>query len=80
MTVVVLDASAGVEIVADTVAGRALRALLPDRADLWVPENFYAECGAVFREVGESAGCLRRRELERASIACRAAGSPGVGA
>jgi predicted nucleic acid-binding protein len=46
---VVIDASAGVELVADTTRGRSLRALLPDEAVPWVPEIFYAECGAVLR-------------------------------
>jgi hypothetical protein len=76
VSIVVLDASAGVEIVADTVTGRALRALLPDRADLWVPEHFYAECGAVFRKWGNG-GLLTAAQLERLSIgscACRFAG------
>lgn len=49
MTRVVIDASAGVELVADTVRGRALRALLPSDAVPWVPEVFYVECGAVLR-------------------------------
>lgn len=49
MTPVVIDASAGVELVADTVRGRALRALLPSDAVPWVPEIFYVECGAVLR-------------------------------
>lgn len=49
MTPVVIDASAGVELAADTVRGRALRTLLPADAVPWVPEHFYVECGAVFR-------------------------------
>ena len=49
MTAVVIDASAGVELVADTVRGRALRSLLPADAVPWVPELFYVECGAVLR-------------------------------
>lgn len=49
MTPVVIDASAGVELVADTVRGRALRALLPPDAVPWAPEIFYVECGAVLR-------------------------------
>jgi predicted nucleic acid-binding protein len=46
---VVIDASAGIELAADTVQGRALRALLPADAVPWVPEHFYVECGAVLR-------------------------------
>jgi len=49
VTPVVIDASAGVELVADTVRGRSLRALLPPDAVPWVPELFYVECGAVLR-------------------------------
>jgi predicted nucleic acid-binding protein len=48
-TVVVIDASAGVELAADTLHGRALRALLPADAVPWVPELFFVECGAVLR-------------------------------
>jgi len=49
VTRVVIDASAGVELAADTVRGRALRKLLPGDAVPWVPEIFYAECGSVLR-------------------------------
>lgn len=49
---VVVDASAGVEIAADTAVGRALLGLLPAGARLHVPEHFYAECGAVLRKWG----------------------------
>lgn len=49
MTAVVIDASAGVELAADTIRGRSLRNLLPDDAVPWVPEVFYVECGAVLR-------------------------------
>jgi predicted nucleic acid-binding protein len=53
VTPVVIDASAGVELAADTLRGRDLRMLLPNDAVPWVPEIFYVECGAV----------LRRRDL-----------------
>jgi predicted nucleic acid-binding protein len=49
VTPVVIDASAGVELAADTLRGRALRALLPTDAVPWVPELFFVECGAVLR-------------------------------
>jgi predicted nucleic acid-binding protein len=49
VTPVVIDASAGVELAADTVRGRALRRLLPADAIAWAPELFYVECGAVLR-------------------------------
>lgn len=49
MTPLVIDASAGVELAADTIRGRALRGLFPVDAVPWVPELFYVECGAVLR-------------------------------
>jgi predicted nucleic acid-binding protein len=49
MTPVVIDASAGVELVVDSERGRGLRRLLPDDAVPWVPDHFFAECGAVLR-------------------------------
>ena len=49
MTPVVIDASAGVELVADTTRGRALRALLPADAIPWAPETFFVEVGTVLR-------------------------------
>jgi predicted nucleic acid-binding protein len=49
VTPVVIDASAGVELVADTVRGRDLRGLLPGDAIPWVPDLLFAECGAVLR-------------------------------
>ena len=49
MTPVVIDASAGVEIIANTARGRGLLRLLPAEAEGWVPEHFYAEVLAVLR-------------------------------
>ena len=49
MTPVVIDASAGAEIVTDTRRGTALLHLLPQDADPWVPEHFFAEVLAVIR-------------------------------
>jgi predicted nucleic acid-binding protein len=45
----VIDASAGVEMVAGTRRGAALATLLPAEAEGWVPEHFYAEVLAVLR-------------------------------
>ena len=53
MRSLVLDASAGVELLLDTSTGRRLQELLPADAQWWVPEHFYAEV----------AGALRRAEL-----------------
>ncbi|MBO0730214.1 MAG: type II toxin-antitoxin system VapC family toxin [Acidimicrobiaceae bacterium] len=47
---VVIDASAGVELVADTSRGRMLRRLLPPNPVPWVPDLFYGECGGVLRK------------------------------
>jgi predicted nucleic acid-binding protein len=49
VTAVVIDASAGVEIVADTRRGRALARLVPRGSEGWVPEHFYAEVLGVLR-------------------------------
>jgi hypothetical protein len=45
VTPVVIDASAGVELAAETARGRDLRALLPLDAVPWVPKVFYVESG-----------------------------------
>ncbi len=49
MTPVVIDASAGAEVVTDTRRGTSLLRLLPQDADPWVPEHFFAEVLAVIR-------------------------------
>ena len=49
MSSVVIDASAGAEIVAGTRRGRALLRLVPAGSEGWVPEHFYAEVLAVVR-------------------------------
>ena len=81
MTLVVIDASAGAEIVADTRRGRALARLLPADAEGWVPEHFYAEVLSVLRrqllvakimtEAQASAAVARLRQwhLRRVSVA-----------
>jgi predicted nucleic acid-binding protein len=43
VTVVVIDASAGVEIILDTHRGRALATLIPGGSEAWVPEHFIVE-------------------------------------
>lgn len=49
MSAVVIDASAGAEIVANTRRGRALARLIPPGSEGWVPEHFYAEVLGVIR-------------------------------
>jgi predicted nucleic acid-binding protein len=49
VTPVVIDASAGAEIVADSRRGHALVRLLPEDAAAWVPDHFYVEAASVIR-------------------------------
>jgi predicted nucleic acid-binding protein len=63
VTKVVVDASAGVEIAAETSTGKALRQLIPSDAELWVPEHFFAECGAVLRK-WSNGGLLTGAQLD----------------
>ena len=65
MTEVVVDASAGVEIAAETATGKALSRLVPPGAELWVPEHFFAECGAVLRK-WDNGGVLSSDQLDTA--------------
>ena len=81
MTAVVIDASAGVEIVGDTRRGRALARLLPSDSEGWVPEHFYAEVLGVLRrrfliektitesQATAAVGRLGLWHLKRASVA-----------
>jgi predicted nucleic acid-binding protein len=81
VTPVVIDASAGAEILIDTARGRALARLLPADAVGWVPEHFYAEVMAVVRRrlvidrlITESHAAivldrLRRWHVRRAAVA-----------
>jgi predicted nucleic acid-binding protein len=81
VTPVVIDASAGAEIVANTLRGRALARLIPSDAEGWVPEHFYAEVLAVLRrrtvidgalseaQAALAVARLRDWHLHRASIA-----------
>jgi predicted nucleic acid-binding protein len=80
VTLVVIDASAGVEIVCDTRRGRALARLLPAGAEGWVPEHFYAEVLGVLRwqlrgqklsesQASVAVGRLGGWHLHRASVA-----------
>jgi len=81
VTAVVIDASAGVEIVGDTRRGRALSRLLSADSEGWVPEHFYAEVLGVLRRrlliertitETQAAAAVRRLglwHLHRASVA-----------
>lgn len=81
MTRVVIDASAGAEIVTATARGRSLARLLPRDAELWVPEHFYVEVLGVLRYQSVVARIispdraelaidrLRRWQLQQAAVA-----------
>ena len=51
MTPIVIDASAGVEMVLRTEIGRMLRAQIPASATLWAPGHYFSEVGAVLRRL-----------------------------
>lgn len=65
MTPVVVDASAGVELIEGTKTGRALRVLLPPDPVLWAPETIYVEVGTVLRR-WDLSGTLTRAQVDRA--------------
>lgn len=81
MNTVVIDASAGAEIVVGTRRGRALARLLQAETEGWVPEHFYAEVLAVVRrrlliektitevQATKAIDHLRAWHLRKASIA-----------
>ena len=62
---VVIDASAGVELVLNTPTGDALRELIPRPAEEWAPDVYAAEVASVLRRA-ELAG---RVTPQRAAIA-----------
>ena len=66
MTRVVVDASAGAEVLSATLRGRALLQLLPSDAELWVPEHFYVEVLGVLRHQTMFANTLSPARANRA--------------
>jgi predicted nucleic acid-binding protein len=48
---IVLDASAAVELLLQTVSGQSLRSKLSDPVEIWVPEHFLVEVASVLRRV-----------------------------
>lgn len=81
MSAVVIDASAGAEIIANTRRGRTLVGLIPEGSEGWVPEHFYAEVLGVIRrqllieklireeQATAAVARLRRWRLRHASVA-----------
>jgi len=65
VTPVVVDASAGVELIAGTKTGRALRVLLPPEPVLWAPDTIYVEVGSVLRR-WDLNGILTAVQIEKA--------------
>jgi predicted nucleic acid-binding protein len=75
---VVIDASAGVEVAADTFRGRALRTLLPAEAVPRVPELLFVECGAVLRRWDPHPDTRADRSGPRCADGLAAARHPGA--
>ena len=63
---IVVDASAGVEIVTSTERGRRLARLVPPTAELWIPEHFYAEVFGSIRYLHVVANALSLQRAEAA--------------
>jgi predicted nucleic acid-binding protein len=57
----VLDASAGFELLVDSELGAAIQRKLPSAATWWVPEHYFVETASVLRRA-EMAGALNRGE------------------
>ncbi len=79
MTVYVLDASAGADLLLDTRDGRELSGRLQPRAQWWVPEHYFVEVSSVVRRAellgavteGDAAralGSLERAPLQRVQV------------
>jgi hypothetical protein len=79
---VVVDASAGVELVVDTARGRALRGLLPIDAVPWAPDIFYVEVDTVLPRTSAPNSSLTTTGLltpQRCRcVCCGSASSPKV--
>ncbi len=63
---VVIDASAGVEIVIGTDRGKDLARLISNSSELWVPEHFYAEVLGAIRHLHIVSHRVDHRVAERA--------------
>jgi predicted nucleic acid-binding protein len=63
VTNLVLDASAGVELLLDTEAGRSLEEGLPGGALYWVPEHYFLEVANTLRSMELHQGLPRPRAV-----------------
>jgi predicted nucleic acid-binding protein len=66
VTRIVIDASAGAEILVGSLKGRALARLAPAGTEGWVPEHFYAEVLAAIRRQNIVQGTLTDRRAAAA--------------
>ena len=79
MTRLVLDASAGVELLLNTTRAHTLSAKFPEAAEWWVPEHFFVEVAGALRRaalngnatserVGHAFSMLERAVVRRAQV------------
>jgi predicted nucleic acid-binding protein len=57
----VIDASAGFELILETVAGQSLLAKVPSTAEWWAPEHYYVEVAGAIRRA-EYRGAITRAQ------------------
>lgn len=57
VTIYVIDASAGADLLLDTANGRAIEDAVEPNAEWWVPEHYYAEVMSVLRS------CVREGDI-----------------
>jgi len=74
VTRLVLDASAGVELLLNTTRAHSLSVQFPASAEWWVPEHYFVEVAGALRRAGLNGGApsgrgmLERSALHRAQI------------
>ena len=65
MTTYVLDASAGADLLLDTLGGRSILNQLQSGAQWWVPEHYFVEVASVLRRA-ELGGIINSAEAASA--------------
>ncbi|HWL43501.1 MAG TPA: type II toxin-antitoxin system VapC family toxin [Ilumatobacter sp.] len=65
MVRLVVDASAGVELLLDTSRGRRIEQQLPSGAEWWVPEHYYVEVANTLRRA-DLRGTVPAARIEQA--------------